>query len=78
MYVEPNMQFNHTKPSKPPSAGAGGIKTHIETQQLNSVSRIWFWFACCAKDVSTVGTLGSALSKPQFEKETYALQRDPG
>lgn len=30
MYVEPNIQFNHIKPYKPPSAVAGCIKMRIQ------------------------------------------------
>lgn len=31
------------------------------------VTRVWLWFARYAKDVSKVGTLGSALTKPKLK-----------
>lgn len=73
MPVKPNIQFNHIKQNKPPSAITRCIKMYTQAYSsgitINAlyVTRVWFWFACYAKDVSKVGTLGSALTKPKLK-----------
>lgn len=73
MHVKPNIQFNHIKQNKPPSAITGCIKMYTQAYSsgidINAlyVTRVWLWFARYAKDVSKVGTLGSALTKPKLK-----------
>lgn len=73
MHVKPNIQFNHIKQNKPPSAITGCIKMYTQAYSsainINAlyVTWVWFWFARYVKDVSKVGTLGSALTKPKLK-----------
>lgn len=84
MLVKPNIQFNHMKQNKPPSAITGCIKMHMQSfgsgmdTSALYITWVWFQFACYAKDVSKAGTLRSALTKPKLKSETYALRHDPG
>lgn len=73
MYVKSNIHFSHIKQNKPPSVISGCFKmlmqahsSGMDTGALH-VMRVWFWFAPYAKDVSTVGTLSSALTKPKLK-----------